>query len=86
MKSLQTAAIPSPCTHICKLDGNGICIGCFRTKGEIARWLQMNENERQTIAASLDQRRKKSTEFFTADCRKFNLILFAFLCAFASLR
>lgn len=30
--------VPSPCVSICALDGDDVCIGCFRTGMEIARW------------------------------------------------
>jgi uncharacterized protein len=48
----------SPCVDICKLDGNGVCIGCFRTKEEIARWLQMEETEKSAVVARLNEHRK----------------------------
>jgi len=50
--------ISSPCVDICKLDGNGICIGCFRTKEEIARWSQMNDFTKSFINDLLGERRR----------------------------
>ena len=37
----------TPCIGVCKLDGNGLCLGCRRTLAEIARWGTMNDAERQ---------------------------------------
>ncbi len=30
--------VASPCVSICALDGDDVCIGCFRTGGEISYW------------------------------------------------
>jgi uncharacterized protein len=50
--------ILSPCTGVCKLDGNDICTGCFRSKDEIVYWMQMNDRETFSAIAALDGRRK----------------------------
>lgn len=47
----------SPCTHICQLDAEDICIGCLRTRDEIARWSQMTENEKVEILVDMNNRR-----------------------------
>jgi len=39
-------AVLSPCVGICCLDEQGLCEGCHRTSGEIARWPQMNDDQR----------------------------------------
>lgn len=39
-------AVLSPCIGICTLDAEGLCEGCHRTAGEIARWSQMSDDER----------------------------------------
>ncbi|BCT93293.1 hypothetical protein LYSHEL_23170 [Lysobacter helvus] len=39
-------AVLSPCVGICSLDDLGLCTGCRRTTAEIARWGQMNDDER----------------------------------------
>lgn len=39
-------AVLSPCVGICSLDANGLCEGCLRSSAEIARWIQMNDDER----------------------------------------
>jgi uncharacterized protein len=58
-------AILSPCIGVCSLGSDGLCLGCHRTSGEIARWLQMGDDERlhlmETVlpsreAASSDRR------------------------------
>ena len=39
-------AVLSPCVGVCALDDDGLCLGCHRTSAEIARWTQMNDDER----------------------------------------
>lgn len=38
--------ILTPCIGVCTLSEEGLCHGCFRTGAEIARWLQMHDDER----------------------------------------
>jgi len=39
-------AVLSPCVGICALADDGLCSGCHRNSSEIARWSQMNDDER----------------------------------------
>jgi uncharacterized protein len=39
-------AVLSPCVGICTLDDDDYCLGCLRNTAEIARWSQMNDDER----------------------------------------
>jgi len=36
----------SPCIKVCKLDDGDVCMGCYRTRDEIARWTQMSDDEK----------------------------------------
>lgn len=49
--------ISSPCIHICQFDENEVCLGCYRTKSEIVRWMQLTENERLQIMSILADRK-----------------------------
>lgn len=42
----SSGAVLSPCVGICCLDNHGLCEGCHRSAEEIARWLQMNDEQR----------------------------------------
>ncbi|MBW3550552.1 MAG: DUF1289 domain-containing protein [Proteobacteria bacterium] len=46
MNSSSFRAVLSPCTGVCSLDEQGLCEGCHRTSSEIARWSQMDDDER----------------------------------------
>lgn len=57
----QTEKISSPCKLICDLDlEKGQCIGCGRTREEIALWLSYTELQRRAIMAELPGRLRKS--------------------------
>ena len=43
----------SPCVSICRLDEDGVCLGCKRTKQEIQRWTEMSSAERRLVMERL---------------------------------
>jgi Predicted Fe-S protein len=50
--------VKSPCVEVCQLNAErGMCIGCFRTLDEIARWSEMNDAQREAVVAALPARR-----------------------------
>jgi predicted Fe-S protein YdhL (DUF1289 family) len=49
--------VPSPCVDICRLDGQGLCIGCRRTLGEIAEWSKAGDARRREILSGLELRK-----------------------------
>jgi hypothetical protein len=49
---------PSPCINLCTLDRVGVCIGCYRTIDEIARWTTMSAAERRQVIESAGRRRQ----------------------------
>jgi hypothetical protein len=54
------APIATPCVKVCIVDGeSGLCLGCYRTLGEVARWSASVEVERQRIMAELPERRQR---------------------------
>jgi len=52
--------IATPCVKVCYVDGpSGLCLGCFRTLPEIARWGRLTDEERETVMAQLADRRSQ---------------------------
>jgi predicted Fe-S protein YdhL (DUF1289 family) len=50
--------VKSPCVEVCQLNtGREMCIGCFRTLDEIARWSEMDDAQREAVLAALAKRR-----------------------------
>jgi uncharacterized protein len=57
MDSLSFPDIETPCVKICIVEPEtGFCIGCGRTRMEIASWIGMHPEERKTIMAALPER------------------------------
>jgi predicted Fe-S protein YdhL (DUF1289 family) len=54
------AEIESPCKRICVMDdgpgGSGLCLGCFRTRPEIATWSRLTPEARRAVMAELPAR------------------------------
>ena len=49
--------IETPCVKVCVVEPEtGFCIGCGRTRMEIAGWLSMSPPERRTIIEALPER------------------------------
>ena len=54
------APIASPCIQVCTVDGkSGLCLGCFRTLSEIARWSKFTPDERAVLMLALPSRRSR---------------------------
>ncbi|HXV01672.1 MAG TPA: DUF1289 domain-containing protein [Caulobacteraceae bacterium] len=55
-----TGPIVTPCVKVCIVDGeSGLCLGCFRTLGEVARWSALSERERDVLMEELPSRRSR---------------------------
>jgi uncharacterized protein len=51
------SSIASPCNRVCVVHpARQICIGCGRTLGEIAHWIELSGPERDSIMAQLPAR------------------------------
>ncbi len=54
------APIKTPCIQVCCVDGeSGLCLGCFRTLPEIARWSALGAAERDAVMAELPARKTR---------------------------
>ncbi|MCB1330670.1 MAG: DUF1289 domain-containing protein [Maritimibacter sp.] len=53
----MTEAPLTPCVNICVIHPDaGLCIGCLRTRDEIAAWGRLDNAARREIMAGLDAR------------------------------
>lgn len=48
----------SPCVSICALDEDDICVGCFRTGGEVSIWGLLSNDEKREVFRRIDLRMK----------------------------
>ena len=54
--------LPSPCISICQIDPKtGNCLGCYRSRQEIASWSTMSTDEQAELLQALKQRRSEKT-------------------------
>lgn len=50
--------VKSPCVEVCRMDpAKDVCVGCWRTLDEIARWRDMSDAEREVVLFALAGRR-----------------------------
>jgi uncharacterized protein len=51
----------SPCVGICRMDADDrYCVGCFRTRDEIACWSTLGPGQRRALNAGLADRRRRA--------------------------
>ena len=57
MNAVIPIEIETPCIKVCVVDPEtGFCVGCGRTRDEIAGWLGYLPNERHSIMRDLPER------------------------------
>ena len=52
----------SPCISVCALDDRDICIGCYRSAGEITDWVMASVEEKRAIIARAAERRDEANQ------------------------
>ena len=58
----EALKVLSPCISVCEMDAlEGICIGCYRTRAEIAKWGSMDQDDQILLLDILRERRVKAT-------------------------
>lgn len=50
--------VQSPCVSICALDGDDVCIGCFRTGREISFWGRLSPFRQEEVLRRCARRMK----------------------------
>ena len=59
-----SSKLPSPCISVCEMDpSDGVCMGCYRTRAEIASWRSMDEADQLQLLEILRERRSVKTGF-----------------------
>ncbi len=59
-ESLQVSDAKSPCVQICQLSPEDVCIGCGRTRGEIARWTGLDDSTKLKVKTLARQRLQRT--------------------------
>jgi uncharacterized protein len=62
MNAMVATIIETPCVKLCVVDPvSGYCIGCGRTRMEVAGWLDYSAQERRDVMAGLEGRKRTLT-------------------------
>ncbi len=56
--------IASPCTSICMLNDEDVCVGCYRTSQEIREWSYLDRDQRLDVLVRCGERNQKNNPFF----------------------
>lgn len=55
---MSVNSVASPCINVCRMDAaNTLCVGCWRSLDEIARWSRTSDDDRRAILAAVERRR-----------------------------
>ena len=54
----MTNSLANPCIRVCCLDGNDVCLGCFRKLDEILKWREYSSKEKIDILDKCKQRKR----------------------------
>ncbi|MGY5452628.1 DUF1289 domain-containing protein [Agarivorans sp. MS3-6] len=62
----------SPCIRQCTLDGDDVCVGCFRHLEEICAWTTLDEDGKNAILQRCEQRKSqlKPWHFSATKCSR----------------
>jgi len=53
-------AVKSPCIGVCALDVHDVCIGCYRSAGEIAAWSSLDDDGKRAVLTRADRRYREA--------------------------
>jgi predicted Fe-S protein YdhL (DUF1289 family) len=56
---LPPTQVASPCTKVCTLNAQGVCIGCGRELNEIANWSRLSAAEQIEVCRRASERRER---------------------------
>jgi predicted Fe-S protein YdhL (DUF1289 family) len=54
----DAVTVTSPCSGVCRLNAQQVCVGCGRTGMEIGEWLAASDARRESIRAAASARLK----------------------------
>lgn len=64
--SVTDTNVPSPCILVCQLHpASQICMGCLRTRDEIAHWSRADDDYKREVLNQLEERKALGKALFT---------------------
>ncbi len=58
----KKSGIKSPCIHVCTLDDEKVCMGCYRSAEEIRSWFLYTDEQKLRSLENAEIRRRKKDE------------------------
>ena len=56
----MSSAVPSPCISVCQMEeASGLCLGCRRTIDEIRDWIILTPEEKRSVLARIEERKRR---------------------------
>ncbi len=59
---MSDSELRSPCISVCVLDEKDICVGCYRSAGEITHWFMASDAEKREILRRANERMQASSD------------------------
>lgn len=57
VSQMTSQPVPSPCIRVCSIDpATGWCVGCGRSRAEIAGWNRMDDEAREGVLEAIGSR------------------------------
>ena len=57
---ISESQVTSPCSSICSLNEDDVCIGCYRTSSEIRDWRHMPSSQQREVLRLCSQRNQEN--------------------------
>ncbi len=58
----KKSGIKSPCIHVCTLDDEKICMGCYRSAEEVRNWFRYTDEQKLQSLKNSEIRRSTKDE------------------------
>ncbi len=56
--------VGSPCVSVCLLNDEDVCVGCFRSAGEITDWVMLDDPARRQVLELSRERMREAGVLF----------------------
>jgi len=57
---VEEDSVASPCVGVCVLDESDVCIGCYRSSGEIMQWPGASDAEKREMLRQVGLRESET--------------------------
>jgi len=58
----KKSGIKNPCIHVCTLDDEKVCMGCYRSAEEVRNWFRYTDEQKLQSLENAESRRRDKEE------------------------